>query len=179
MSELLLKMKKNQVKEELEINEEWQKVIHIEGIEKPVILDDFAKYPMIEFLIKYIISDNMKDEKEFLLEKYNQLQSEKIDNILKEVISFNLVSAIYWYKGEKDFFFIDLERIFNLDKKEKKEVLNLFKEKLRLGVWKKNLMPKIYIEYKKLGEDIIQDDITKEYIAINIDVKKIRDYINF
>lgn len=166
------------------INEAGEKLIKIDGIDELVLLDDFAQYSIIEFLIKYFIKEPLLEEKENLLLKYKELQERAIDNNTKEIISYNLISALYWYKNQIDWtkdnlIFIDLEKILKEDKKVKKEILNIFKECLRLGVWKKNLMPKIYIEYVNLSNALLEKQELKDYLIHNPDYRQIKDFINF
>lgn len=166
------------------VNEAWEKCIKIDGIDELVLLDDFAQYPIIEFLIKYLIKEPLIEEKNFLLERYKELQEKEIDNNTKEIISYNLISALYWYKNylsniEEDLIFIDLTKILNEDKKIKKNILNLFKECLRLGVWKKNLMPKIYIEYNNLSKNLLEKKELEKYLVHNPNYKDIKNFMIF
>jgi hypothetical protein len=42
-----------------------------------------------------LIKEPLIKEKDFLLERYKELQEKEIDNNTKEIISYNLISALY------------------------------------------------------------------------------------
>lgn len=150
------------------INEE-NKFIRIKDHWIEIAVEDIWNYSLMELGMNYMIED--EEIKNYIMKLYNKMIEIELNNSLKEIICLNIVS--FWFLHNKilqhdkenfDIVLIDLKTIESLSKKDRKRTLSIFKEILKLNVWKKNLVQIIYIHYEDIIEKIKDVENIKKHI---------------